>query len=80
MTVEGRVVSVRRAPSPIRGARTSGWPFDYGNGVMVWVKRPRDPEAVEMEPEALRKRRVRVHGEPSERDARSAMVVSSAAR
>ncbi len=76
MTVEGRVISVKRT-------ETERWGFFYGmavrlrNGTVVWSSVPRSlDEAVEMEPEMLQGRRVRFTATfvPSERDPRFAFA------
>jgi hypothetical protein len=76
MTVEGRVISVKRT-------ETERWGVVYGmavrlrNGTVVWSSVPRSlDEAVEMEPELLQGRRVRFTAtfEPSERDPRFAFA------
>lgn len=70
MTVEGRVVSVKLSESE-RWGSYYGMAVRLRNGAIVWSSVPRFlDEAVEMEPEALRGRRVRFTPtfESSERD------------
>jgi hypothetical protein len=70
MTVEGRVVAVKRVESDAWGSYI-GMTVRLRNGVSVWSSIPRSlDEAVELEPEALRGRRVRFTAtfEPSHRD------------
>ncbi len=76
ITVEGRVVSIKRTEFERWGSH-----YDMAvrlrNGVVVWSSVPRSlDEAVGLEPEALRGRRVRFMAtfEPSERDSRFAFA------
>ena len=76
MRVEGRVVSVKVTESDRWGTRY-GMAVRLRNGVVVWSSVPRSlDEAVGLEPEALRGRRVRFTAtfEPSERDPRFAFA------
>lgn len=76
MTVEGRVVSVKLSESE-RWGSYYGMAVRLRNGAIVWSSVPRSlDEAVEMEPEALRGRRVRFTAtfEASERDPRFAIA------
>jgi hypothetical protein len=75
MTVEGRVVAVKRAESDEWGDY-AGMTVRLRNGVTVWSSVPRSLNEVVSQPEALRGRRVRFTAtfSPSDRDSRFAFA------